>query len=48
MQGTVLEGKVYKGWRILMCTECGKELDYYMPLQITGFKEKPKPPWVVD
>ena len=48
MVGTPLEGKVYKNWRVLMCAECGKEIDYYMPLDIEGIKAKSKPPWVVD
>lgn len=36
---------LYEGWKILMCEDCGKELDYYSP-RIIGDKVKPPPDWV--
>lgn len=34
-------------WRLLVCTECHKELDCYFPALITGErKDRPKPSWV--
>jgi len=36
---------LYQGWKILMCSECGKELDYYYPMGLNG-KVRREPPWV--
>ena len=33
------------GWKLLICTECGKELAYYMPWNPDV--PNPPPPWVV-
>ena len=35
-----------KAWKLLVCTECGKELDRYMPFFRFG-KAKEPPAWVV-
>jgi hypothetical protein len=39
--------RLYKGWKVLVCTECGKELATYYP---TSWSKKPpnKPAWVTD
>jgi hypothetical protein len=34
-------------WRILVCSECGKDLDYYYPMKISGYPEQKPPDWVV-
>lgn len=34
-------------WRHLVCTECGKQLDWYYPSTFER-KREPKPAWVVD
>lgn len=34
---------LYQGWKILACTECGKELDHYYPWR---FSKNPPPAWV--
>jgi hypothetical protein len=36
----------YEGWKLLICTTCGKELDRFCPWRWVG-EELPKPPaWV--
>ena len=39
-------GDWLKGWKILMCTTCGKELDTYFPTR--WGKSKPVPAWVTS
>jgi hypothetical protein len=38
----------YQGWKILVCTECGKELDHYYPWHVSQTERSryPKPAWV--
>jgi hypothetical protein len=33
-------------WRLLVCTECGKELDYHYPHNFTNKDPIPVPDWV--
>jgi hypothetical protein len=33
--------KLFRKWRVLVCSECGKELKHYY-----GFKTEKKPDWV--
>lgn len=35
---------MYKGWKVLRCTECGKKLDFWFPWKLMP---EPKPDWVV-
>lgn len=35
---------LFEDWRLLVCSECGKELDHYYPIK--QFSNKPKPEWV--
>jgi hypothetical protein len=37
-----------QGWKNLVCTECGKHLDYYWPMRWRPIMDQPKPAWVVD
>lgn len=39
------EVKLHKGWKLLVCTECGKELERYYPW---GHDKKNPPAWVTD
>lgn len=34
--------QIYQGWKVLACSVCGKELEYYYPN-----RDKEPPPWVV-
>jgi hypothetical protein len=36
-----------KRWKLLICTVCGKELDYYYPWH-ENIEKYPPPPWVTD
>ena len=36
-----------KRWKLLICTVCGKELDYYYPWR-ENIEKYPPPPWVTD
>lgn len=37
---------LYRGWKILICTTCGKELDTWFPATRAWHASKPKPDWV--
>jgi hypothetical protein len=38
-----------QGWKNLVCTECGKHLDYYWPIRWRPLMgDQPRPAWVVD
>ena len=39
-------GNLFKGWRILVCTDCGKHLDYYFPSSL--WRTPAKPDWVTE
>lgn len=40
-----IEIPLHKGWKLLVCTECGKELAHYYPMG--AFKRNP-PEWVKE
>lgn len=35
-----------KDWRLLLCTECRKELDYWYPMRWSTHQQPPAPDWV--
>lgn len=35
--------RIFAGWRVLACANCGRHLDYYMP---TRGSKRPQPEWV--
>lgn len=35
-----------KGWKLLICETCGKELERYFPMSFLGRKPKTPPEWV--
>lgn len=41
----VKRGPWLKGWKLLACTECGKELDTWWP---SARNKRNKPDWVTD
>lgn len=45
-RGHALGDKMFQGWKLLICTTCGKELDHYYPMTFAGREPKPPPPWV--
>lgn len=38
-------GSIFANWRILACSECGKQIDYYYPVTWKN-REHRKPEWV--
>lgn len=39
--------KGFQGWRYLVCTSCGKEMDVYIPRFFESDPTRPKPDWVI-